>query len=236
MVHMLFSWAEENNLVGENPAQKVSKPKKEKKEKAFFKTEEDLEKVLRAIDQHQEKREDRPGPTPDVQWLKEMILVAVGTGLRRGELLNLRWRDVDLDSGRLKVRSREDFTPKNRHERTVPFCGDALDTLREMRDERNPDSTDPVFVDSDGHPISARHPVWVSKKFKEYVRRTDLSYREELSFHSTRHTTASWLVMEGVSLFVVKEILGHENIETTMVYSHLRPDVMGGAMEEAFGS
>lgn len=236
MVHMFLSWAEENDLIGENPTQKVSRPKKEKKEKTFFKTEEDMEKVLRAIDQYQERREGRPGPTPDVQWLKEMILVAVGTGLRRGELLNLRWRDLDLDSGRLKVCSREDFTPKNGHERTVPFCGDALDTLREMRDERDPDSTDPVFTDSDGHPVSARHPNRVSIEFKKYVRKTDLSYREELSFHSTRHTTASWLVMGGVSLFVVKEILGHEDIETTMVYSHLRPDVMGGAMGDVFGS
>ena len=68
--------------------EKVSKPRTEEKEKAFLKPD-DIKRILRAIDAHREMREGEPGPTPQDQWMKGMIRVAVGTGLRRGELLNL---------------------------------------------------------------------------------------------------------------------------------------------------
>lgn len=91
--------------------QKVNKPRKEEKTKAFFEPE-DVEKVLNAIDAYRKMRKDEPGPTPTDGWLKEIIVVAFGTGLRRGELLNLQWRDVDLENGRLFVRHRGTSNPR----------------------------------------------------------------------------------------------------------------------------
>ncbi|PSQ79820.1 MAG: site-specific integrase, partial [Bacteroidetes bacterium QS_1_63_11] len=158
--------------------------------------------------------------------------VAVGTGLRRGELLNLRWGDVDLESGRLVVRNRNGFTTKNGSERSVPLRGDALETLREMDDARSPLDNEPVFVDAND---DVPKPDRISKRFKFYVRKAKLSDREELSFHSCRHTTGSWLSMQGVPLRVISEILGHSNTQVTEMYSHLSPDVMDRAMEETFG-
>jgi len=78
-------------------------------------------------------------------------------------------------------------------------------------------------------------PDRVSKRFKFYVRKAKLSGREELSFHSCRHTTGSWLSMQGVPLRVISEILGHSNTQVTEMYSHLSPEVMDRAMEETFG-
>ena len=102
----------------ESPVDEVSKPRTEEKEKAFLRPE-DVKKLFRSIDAHRKMRENEPGPTPRDRWLKQMIHVAVGTGLRRGELLNLQWGDVD--AGRLVVRNREDFTAKSGDERTVPL-------------------------------------------------------------------------------------------------------------------
>jgi len=164
--------------------------------------------------------------------MKEMIRVAVGTGLRRGELLNLQWGDVDLESGRLVVRNRDGFTAKNGRERTVPLRGDALETLRAMKEERPSLDNDPVFVDASG---DVPKPDRVSKRFKFYVRKAGLSDRDNLSFHSCRHTTGSWLSMQGVPLRVISEILGHSNTQVTEMYSHLSPDVMDRAMDETFG-
>jgi integrase len=161
-----------------------------------------------------------------------MVRVAVGTSLRRGELLNLRWGDVDLESGRLVVRNRDGFTAKNGRERTVPLLGDELETLRAMKEDQPSLDNDPVFVDvNDDVP----KPDRVSKRFKFYVRKAGLSDREELSFHSCRHTTGSWLSMQGVPLRVISEILGHTSTQVTEMYSHLSPDVMDRAMEETFG-
>jgi integrase len=230
-VRAFFSWAETNELVDESPVDEVSKPRKEEKEKAFLKPD-DVKKILRAIDAHRKMHEGEPGPTPRDTWLKRMIRVAVGTGLRRGELLNLQWGDIDLSGGRLVVRNRDGFTAKNGHERTVPLRGDALETLREMHEARSPLDNEPVFVDAND---DVPKPDRVSKRFKFYVRKAKLSKREELSFHSCRHTTGSWLSMQGVPLRVISEILGHSNTQVTEMYSHLSPEVMGRAMEETFG-
>jgi integrase len=231
-VRAFFSWAVKNNLVDENPVEEVPRPRKEEKTKAFLKPE-DIRKILRAIDAHRKMREGEPGPTPDDTWLGEMIHVAVGTGLRRGELLNLQWRDIDLDAGRLVVRNRDGFTAKSGRERTVPLRGDALETLRQLNEARSPLNNEPVFVDAND---SVPKPDRVSKRFKFYVRKAKLSDREELSFHSCRHTTGSWLSMQGVPLRVISEILGHSSTQVTEMYSHLSPDVMDRAMEETFGS
>ncbi|MCS3632649.1 integrase [Salinibacter ruber] len=230
-VKAFFSWAEENELVNESPVEEVPKPREEEKEKAFLKPE-DVEKLLRTIDAHRKMKEDEPGPTPRDTWLKQMIRVAVGTGLRRGELLNLRWGDINLDSGRLVVRNRDNFTAKSGNERTVPFRGATLNTVREMHKARTPLDNEPVFVDAND---DVPKPDRVSKRFKFYVRKAKLSDREKLSFHSCRHTTGSWLSMQGVPLRVISEILGHSNTQVTEMYSHLSPEVMDRAMEETFG-
>ncbi len=114
------------------------------------------------------------------------------------------------------VRNRDSFTAKNGGERTVPLRRDALETLREMNKARFPFDNDPVFVDAN-----------------DDVPKPD---REELSFHSCRHKTGSWLSMQGVPLRVISEILGHSSTQVTEMYSHLSPKVMDRAMEETFGA
>jgi integrase len=203
--------------VDDTPIHDVSKPRTEEKAKAFLRPE-DVKQLLKTIDSYRDDREGKPGPTPDDHWLKQMVRVAVGTGLRRGELLI--------------VRNRDDFTAKSGNERTVPIRGDALGALQEMQEHRSPSADEPVFVDANG---DVPKPTRVSKRFKFYVRQADIPNHEDLSFHSCRHTTGSWLSMQGVPLRVISEILGHSSTQVTEMYSHLRPEVLERAMDEAFG-
>jgi integrase len=225
-----FNWADKQGYLDDSPLDKVHKPKKEKKDPAFLSTD-DLERLLIAIDHHAETTVDVAGRTPDVQWLKDAIQIGVCTGLRRSELVNVRWSDIDLTHGHVVVRNREDFKSKSGHERRVPLKGDALDVIRRREAEREDNLDGPVLTDRRGLPVK---PDRISKRFKFFVRKAKLD--ERFHFHSLRHTTASWLAMRGVPMRVIQGILGHSSVSVTEMYSHLSPEVMDKAMGETFGS
>jgi len=227
-----FRWAIGKGWADENPVEKVDKPRREEKTKAFFEPE-DVEKVLEAIDAYRKLRKDEPGPTPSDEWLKEIIVVAFRTGLRRGELLNLQWRDVDLENERLFVRHRGDFKPKNGQERAVSLVGEALETLKAMNEAQTLIPNEPVFTDEKGE---SPRPDRVTKRFKKYVRKAKLKNREDLHFHSLRHSTASHLMMKGYPKEVVANVLGHTTTRMADKYSHLSSGATERAMEDTFGS
>ena len=78
--------------------------------------------------------------------------------------------------------------------------------------------------------ISEVPPHFVSKRFKIHARRVGL--REDLHFHSLRHTFATWLVQEGVSIYEVQKLLGHSSISVTQIYSHLAASELHGAVNK----
>lgn len=225
-----FNWAEDEGHVDVSALADVDPPKKEKKSPSFL-TPGQLENVLNTISEHAEATTDAVGRTPDVQWLRDAIQIAVCTGLRRSELVNLRWADIDLESGMLTVRNRDGFTSKSGHERSVPIRGDATEVLQRRREQREEGSSH-VLTDRNGDPLK---PDRLTKRFKFFVREADLENKERLNFHSLRHTTGSWLSMQGVSLRIIQAILGHSSASVTEKYSHLQPEVMGRALEETFG-
>lgn len=149
-------------------------------------------------------------------WLKEVIVFAALTGMRRGEILNLRWDAIDLQRKVIRVESHSDFKTKQGRRRVVPMS-DVVHNLLASKWAQS--TTDRVFTLRD-RPIM---DDWVSKRFKQYVSLAKLK-DARLHFHSLRHTFASWLVQDGVSLYEVQKLLGHASISVTQVYSHLRPD------------
>jgi integrase len=224
-----LNWTVEQGHRDGSPLDDVRRPKKQKKQAAFLSTE-DVEKLLRCISAHYEVTENATGQKPDDEWLSAMIRVAVSTGLRRSELCRLRWADVNLRERLITVRSRDGEATKSGHERQLPLRGDALDVLRDLREGGAYDEA--VFTDRDGDPIK---PDRATKRFKFFVRKAKLPQRQRLRFHSLRHTAGSWLAMRGVPMRIIQAILGHSSIGVTEQYSHLQPEVMGKAMEEAFG-
>ncbi|PAP76327.1 tyrosine-type recombinase/integrase [Rubrivirga marina] len=163
----------------------------------------------------------------EVAWLIPFVTVAVYTGLRLGELVGLRWADVDLESRRLVVRNRAAARTKSRRDRSVPLAGPAV---RAFESVGRGDREALVFVGAGGGRVNKEY---ASKAFLRYRRAAGLA--EEIHFHSLRHTCASWLVQGGVSLVRVKEVLGHASIQTVMRYAHLAPSTALDEVERALG-
>lgn len=150
------------------------------------------------------------------EW-RTMIIVAVRTGLRIGELIGLRWEDVDLHTGQLHVRQAVALdrigTPKSGKSRKLPLSREALDALKAHRHLRG----ELVFCADDGRMLrrnQCRRPLWAA------CRRAGL---RRIGWHVLRHTFASHLAIRGASLQVIQQLLGHATLEMTLRYAHLTP-------------
>ncbi len=137
--------------------------------------------------------------------LRPIVTVALHTGMRRGEILGLKWEQVDLRHGFILL----DKT-KNKERREIPIDN----TLRELFEEI-PHSVESIYVftDKNGNPYKK-----VTRSFNTALRKAEI---RDFRFHDLRHTFASHLVMAGVDLTSVKELLGHKTLNMTMRYSHL---------------
>ena len=159
----------------------------------------------------------------DPEWYP-MIVVALRTGLRLGELLALRWADVALRTGKMMVRQASARgvvgTPKSGRRRDIPLSDEVVSVLKRHRHLKG----ELVFCQDDGTPLTkgqCKWPLWRA------CRRAEL---REIGWHVLRHTFASHLTMLGAPLKVVQELLGHSTIEMTTRYAHLSPDVRRDAV------
>ena len=147
-------------------------------------------------------------------WLRDLIIVAAFSGMRRGELVQLRWTDVDLENQTIQIRSHGKIRTKYGKSRTVPVNPDVRKAILRRKTQMGSE----FVFHSNGHPIDGRH---LSRMFKRCVRRAKLNDRYH--FHSLRHSFGSWLVQSNASLYQVQKLLGHSNIRVTEMYSHLVP-------------
>jgi integrase len=163
-----------------------------------------------------------------VEW-KTFLVVALKTGLRLGELLTLKWEDLDLVTGQLVVRRtlwrKQEGPPKGGRPRTVPLSDQAVAVLKSHRALHGPLKSPYVFSDAKGKRFT--HSM-----LKDVVPRAcaKAGLSKRLTTHGLRHTFASHLVARGASLKAVQELLGHESLEMTLRYSHLTPDVRRDAV------
>lgn len=141
-----------------------------------------------------------------------VILLGARAGLRRGEMHNLMWSDVDFTKRILSVTVKKDWTPKDYEERDIPLPEDLYQHLKAI-----PRKGDYVLYDSYGARFSIDS---LTTYFRDkIVRKAGL----EGNVHKLRHTYASHLVQGGADLYVVSKLLGHSSITTTEIYAHLRP-------------
>lgn len=171
--------------------------------------------------------------------------LALLTGMRRGELLGLRWEDVNLSEGRLTVNQtllQENngivfSTPKTKgSRRTLRLAPPAVrvlqeqrkrqDALRQEADEWGNEDRNLVFTANNGNPIRPRD---LYKDFKRLLKDADLP---DMKFHDLRHTTATLLLEQNEHPKVVQKMLGHESIQTTLdTYSHVSDELQERASE-----
>ncbi len=201
-----FNTALRWKLLESNPLQGVKLAPVEEQVPTFF-TRQDFEKLIGLI------REN---------WLRELTVFAVLTGLRRGEICNLKWEQVDIARRFLRIQSSATFRTKQGKMRNVPLSDPAFHLIQQRFGRTTGEY---VFSLNDAR-ISES---WVSHKFKSYVYEARLS-NDALHFHSLRHTFASWLVQAGTSIFEVQKLLGHSDIKVTEAYSHLQPENLHGTV------
>lgn len=152
-----------------------------------------------------------------------MILCALRTGLRFGELIGLQWEDVDLDRKMIHVKRSVVYgvedSPKNNRTRAVPMCQDLVDYLSlQNRD------TGRVFTLSKGGPITHGIGRYALEKA---CRNAKL---RQIGWHALRHSFASQLTMKAIPMRVIQELLGHSTISMAVRYSHLGPSTLHEAV------
>lgn len=153
----------------------------------------------------------------------DLIRLAAYAGLRRGELVALRWRDVDLAKRKITVRrsvsgGEELMSTKGRRFREIPIPDQASTALKRLqRREEFVGPDDYVFVNRYGRRIDG------SALRRRFQRARDAAGLEPLRFHDLRHTYGSLLVAGGVDLVSIKAVMGHSRITTTERYLHARP-------------
>jgi integrase len=228
-LHKALKQAVADGLIPRNATEAV-KPPQIRKEEIRPLTAEQVKMLFEAV------RDDR---------LESLYILAVHTGLRQGELLGLKWGDVDLEAGTLQVRGTLTTTkggpvlraPKTKgSRRTVKLSPTALEALRSHL-ERQLGEIDQagdlwrenglIFASESGEHLK-RHYI-TTHRFKPLLKRAGLP---QIRFHDLRHTCATLLLTKNVNPKVVSEMLGHATIAITLdTYSHVLPNMQSEAAQ-----
>ncbi len=232
VVHSALKEAVRLGLVQRNVADLVQKPRRRRAKQQTL-TEIQVHTFLKAIKGNR---------------LEALYILALSTGVREGELLGLRWQEVDLDRGLLHVTlslqesdgpvRRVLDEPKTAHSRRrIALSQAAITALRQHRERQTNERIaagmlwdarhDLVFPNTLGRPL---HPTHLLKRdFHPLLRRAGLP---AIRFHDLRHTAATLLLRRGVNPKIVSEMLGHANVSITLdIYSHVTPDMQQAAAQ-----
>lgn len=188
-----FSYAVLNDYLSSNPASKIKRIRLPERQPLFFTTDE-FERLTSSI---------------EVPEFKDFVIFSVNTGLRLSEQINLHWSQINLENQFL-ILDNSTFLTKSGKVRTIPLNKKSIEVLKRRF------SAEGIVFLYNGQKFK---PDFVSKKFKKYVLKCGLNPR--LHFHSLRHSFASWLIQKGAPLYFVSQLLGHADISTTQIYSHL---------------
>lgn len=206
----LFNLAIEWGYLKTNPLRRVKALKADKTAMPRFLTESECKKLLQA--------------TPE--RLHPVFYTFLNTGLRKGELENLMWSDIDLKRRKLIIRHKDDWRPKS-GEREVPLNAGMIQLLKSLKQMNSVGiKSEYVFPHTDGGKLRAKlreKLILIAQKAK---------IRDLTKLHTLRHTFASQLIMKGVDITTVKNLLGHTDIQTTMIYAHLAPEHLSNAVDK----
>jgi integrase len=193
----MYTKAIEWGYVKVNPAKQVKLLKEPPGRLRYLKPEE-VDALLKACASH----------------IHPIVVMALNTGMRKSEILNLRWQEVDLGNRKITVAN-----TKNNEKRVIPINQTLYKELSTL--QRNPDSNY-VFLGKNGLPVGD-----IKKGFLGALKRAGIV---DFRFHDLRHTFGSQMIMQGVDIRTVQQIMGHKTIKMTMRYSHLSPEYVEEAM------
>lgn len=207
-LHCLFQCAVNWGILVVNPATGVKKLKT-RKDTWDFLTFEEADQFMQAVPEH---------------W-QPLFFCALRTGMRKGELMALRWRDVDFQRRVVRVANSiykgELHPTKSFKTREIRISTDLLRSLLPLRGN----NSEFVFPAGNGGPL---HPKTINRPLNTANKNSGV---KRIRFHDLRHTFASHLVMAGVPVKVVQELLGHSDLSMTLRYTHLTPETRMEAIE-----
>ncbi len=206
--------ATEWGLIEKNPASAVKKVKDDAEKWTFLDFEE-AEAFLAAASE---------------KW-RPVFLVTLETGMRRGEMLGLRWRDVDWTNHLINVRHTlykgELQTPKSKgSRRAIPRTERVYEALSALRKRPSALEEEHVFSSDAGTPLNGGN---VRRAMAATLKRAKMRW---VRFHDLRHTFASHLAMSGIPIRTIQQLMGHEGLEMTLKYAHLTEGHQRDAMDK----
>ena len=225
------------NYIVKNYCDSITLPKVSKSEDIVVFTKEEQKDLILYLNRHK---------------LKMLIVMALGTGLRQGELLALKWSDIDFANNTVSVSksiklvyivdkdgnrksSILEQTPKTKSSiRTIPVPSNIIDELKLYKKEQEKKSeselykdNDIIFADDTGNYLDSRY---LSKRYTKLLKEAEIDYKK---FHSLRHTYATRLFEAGIPIKTVQVLMGHSDIKTTMnIYTHVMPEEKTKAVEK----
>ncbi len=191
--------------IQDNPVKKISRYK-ESNGRTRFLSDEECDCLLASCKESRNKQ------------LYNIVVVAVSTGMRLNEVLQLQWKDVNLERGRVMLNE-----TKNGEVRSVPLKGHAHALVKRLKEERRLD-THFLFPRKDG-----TKPMHIRSSWEKALERAEVS---DFNFHDLRHSTASFLAMDGASRPVIEAVLGHKSSQVSARYIHLLDSHTDGAVEK----
>ncbi len=189
---------------GENPMKQVKLPKLQNRRERFLRYEE-ANRLLNELEKSSGQ-------------LRNMACVSLYTGMRAGEIFDLRWTHIDLQNDLIHIAD-----PKGGEPRKAFIVPQVKEILERLKTDNRP-AEQYVFLSRKGERI-----VEVSNAFGRVVERLGLNEgitdrRQKVTFHTLRHTFASWLALRSTPILTIKELMGHKTLAMTERYAHLMPD------------
>ncbi len=201
-----FNRAKEWGYIGENPFSKIKLTKRQKVRPAYL-TKDELKKVMEHI---------------SLEVVRDVVVVAFYTGMRLSEIVFLSWDCVDLNERTITIGSAT-FITKSRKQRVIPFEDEVYNVLIKRKLALKKYDTAPILsLNNSGYVFAKSNRKnftgdFFSKKFKKAVRNAGMP--EAIHFHSLRASCACNLINKNVSIYLVKELLGHSSTAVTELYS-----------------
>lgn len=211
-----FNYLEQHDFITVNPMEAISNPKTKRQLPEII-TLDSFEKILKLISEESES-----GKSKFIEY-KLIFELLYGCALRVSELCNLNFGDIDLNRKNIRV------TGKGNKTRFVPIGDKSIQVYNEyIASIDNHSINSPLFLTSTGKRI---YPKFVRRLVKKYLSKvSDISKK---SPHILRHTAATHMLNNGADLLGVKEILGHENLSTTQIYTHVSIERLKEAYKKA---
>lgn len=202
--HCFTIGVKEYQWLDDSPLRKVTKPK-EPRGRVRFLSDDERARLL---------AECEASSNP---YLFPVVVLALSTGMRAGEIMSLEWRDVDLARGWITLRE-----TKNGERRGVPLAGKALELLRQHGKVRRLDT--PLLWPGKEHPDK---PMDLRQPWEKALKQAAV---EDFRFHDLRHSAASYLAMNGASLTEIAGVLGHKTLSMVKRYAHLSESHTAGVV------